>query len=157
MALLVGVFFVPFFEAQAEEHVYCEDLPGGIRTTFLNFTGFVPCGRPCDVAITSWDETAMCNTCHFVWMLTRVYQVIVWWVAPTLAGLFFIIGGFMFLTAGGSQERVSKAKAMFKATVIGLIIVFASWILVNTIITSDLVSKDLPGFQKTNWHEFICQ
>lgn len=49
----------------------------------------------------------------------------------SLALLFFIYGGLMFLLSSGNKEQVSKAKGIVKAAVIGLIIVFTSFIIIS--------------------------
>ncbi len=45
--------------------------------------------------------------------------------------LMFVYGGFIYLTAGGSDEKVKKAKEVFKWTTIGLVTVFGSYAVVN--------------------------
>lgn len=47
-----------------------------------------------------------------------------------IAVIMVIIGGFTWLTAGGSEEKVDKAKKIISAAVIGLIIVLLAWAVV---------------------------
>lgn len=51
-----------------------------------------------------------------------------------IAVIMIIIGGFMWMTAGGNEERVEKAKKMISAAVIGLIIVLLAWAIVIFVI-----------------------
>jgi len=52
-------------------------------------------------------------------------------------GVIFLIltiaGGIMWMTAGGNQEQVGKAKKLITSAVIGLVIVFASYALTSFI------------------------
>ena len=41
-----------------------------------------------------------------------------------------IYGGFVWLTAGGSEDRIATAKKVISAAVIGLIIVLLAWAIV---------------------------
>lgn len=50
--------------------------------------------------------------------------------------LMFAYGGVMFILAAGQAERISKAKEILKAAVIGLIIILLSWVMVNMIISA---------------------
>ncbi len=52
----------------------------------------------------------------------------------SLALLFFIYGGIMFLISSGNTEQVTKAKGIIKAAVIGLIIVFASFVIISFVL-----------------------
>ena len=47
-----------------------------------------------------------------------------------VAVVMVIIGGFTWLTAGGNEEKVDKAKKIISAAVIGLIIVLLAWAVV---------------------------
>ncbi|MBU1146373.1 pilin [Patescibacteria group bacterium] len=49
----------------------------------------------------------------------------------SLALLFFIYGGVMFLLAGGKSEMIEKGKKIITNAVIGVAIVLGAWIIVN--------------------------
>ena len=44
-----------------------------------------------------------------------------------IAVIVILIGGFKWLTSGGSEDKVGEAKQMIIAGVIGLIIIMAAW------------------------------
>lgn len=50
--------------------------------------------------------------------------------------ILIIYGGFMWMTAGGSEEKVSKAKKVITNAMIGLIIVFAAYAVTNFVVSS---------------------
>lgn len=52
-------------------------------------------------------------------------------IVGSLTLIMFIYGGFTFLVSAGSSDKVSQAKKIIVAAVIGLIIVFASWLIIN--------------------------
>lgn len=70
-------------------------------------------------------------------------------VMRTVLGLLGIVGvammiwgGYMWLTAGGSEDRVTRAKAIIRAAVIGLIIIFFAWAIILFVLsTSSDVTK----------------
>jgi hypothetical protein len=52
-------------------------------------------------------------------------------LSGSVALLFFIYGGVTFLISGGSAERVSKGKQIIINAVIGLLIIFTSFIIIK--------------------------
>lgn len=47
-----------------------------------------------------------------------------------IAVVMIIIGGFTWLTAGGNEEKVDKAKKTISAAVVGMIIIILAWAIV---------------------------
>jgi hypothetical protein len=66
-------------------------------------------------------------------------------ISGSLALLFFIYGGFTFLISGGSSERVTKGKTILINSIIGLVIIFTSFLIVNFILVK------LGYNVNTNW------
>ncbi|MFH2136487.1 MAG: pilin [Patescibacteria group bacterium] len=64
--------------------------------------------------------------------ISTLYQ---WGVSITgiLAGIMIMIGGLLYLTAGGSPERVSNAKDYISSALIGLILALTSYFLLQTV------------------------
>jgi membrane glycosyltransferase len=63
---------------------------------------------------------------------TTVLNIIRWLLGfMTLIAVAFIIwGGFTWLTAGGNEDKVEKAKQIITAAVIGLIVILLAWAIV---------------------------
>jgi len=57
-------------------------------------------------------------------------------IVGSLALIMFIYGGFMFLVSAGSTEKIGKAKEIIVAAVIGLLIVFASYLIIKFVLQS---------------------
>lgn len=71
----------------------------------------------------------------FVVILVKVSKIILA-LSGSLALIAFIIGGYMFLLSGGNSNMVERGKLTLIGAVIGLIIVFTSFLAINTIMTS---------------------
>ena len=52
-------------------------------------------------------------------------------LSGSVALLFFIYGGVTFLISGGSAEKVTKGKTIITNSVIGLLIVFSSFMIIQ--------------------------
>lgn len=57
-------------------------------------------------------------------------------IVGSLTLLMFIYGGFLFLVSSGSNEQITKAKGVLIAAVIGLAIVFSSYLIIKFILGS---------------------
>ena len=57
-------------------------------------------------------------------------------IVGSLSLIMFIYGGFMFLISAGSSESVTKARKIIVAAVVGLIIVFASYLIIKFVLGS---------------------
>ncbi len=64
--------------------------------------------------------------------ISKLYE---WGVSITgiLAGIMIMIGGLLYLTAGGSAERVSNAKSYISNALIGLVLAMTSYLLLQTV------------------------
>jgi hypothetical protein len=52
-------------------------------------------------------------------------------VVGAVALLFFVYGGFVFILSGGNEQNVKKGKDILIGSIIGLAIVFASYLIVQ--------------------------
>jgi hypothetical protein len=106
--------------------------------------GLVPCG--------GYGEPS-CTFCHFFVMINNIITEIFKWVAP-IAALMLVAGGVMLLFAGAKPDMLIKAKGAITATVIGVVIIFGAWIIVNTILTK-IGIIDTPSILE--WYNIDCQ
>jgi len=84
--------------------------------------GLVPCNGP------------DCRPCHIFQLITNITEFLFKQIALPLAGLMFLVGGIMMISAGGSETRFKKGKEILVNTLIGLVIVLAAFAIVNTLI-----------------------
>lgn len=84
-------------------------------------TGLIPCSG------------VDCQACHLVelgqnilkWLITIMISVI---------GVIFAIAGMLLVTSGANEGNITKAKSMMTNAIIGLIILLAAWLIVDTIL-----------------------
>lgn len=61
--------------------------------------------------------------------------------AGSLAVLFVIIGGFIYITSAGNEERAEKGKKTLVNAIIGIVVIIMSYVIINVII--NLVSSPI--------------
>lgn len=105
--------------------------------------GFVPC---------SGTE---CDACHFVAMANTI---IVWLIGAffLLFAVLAVMAGFGLVTSGGNEAAKSSAKSKFTNAFIGLIIVLAAFILIDTIMRSLLKNPTDIYTGYGPWSEIKC-
>jgi len=62
-------------------------------------------------------------------------------ITGSLALLYFVYGGFLFLTSRGSMSQVEKGKTVLTQAVIGIIIIFGAYLAVNFLVANVLGAK----------------
>ena len=72
-----------------------------------------------------------------------VIRLILAFLGP-VAVIITIYAGFMLLTAFENEERAKKAKTMIVAGVTGIVIIYAAYAIVNTIIAGDIGTLPPP-------------
>jgi len=85
--------------------------------------------------------------------LTMGVKVTTWilGVVGSVALLFFIYGGFVWILSGGNSELVKKGRDIITGAVIGLIIVFSSYLIVQFSLQVLGINADSPLITITNW------
>lgn len=83
----------------------------------------------------STSETVVAiNQSEFVTQVVAVTNIMVSFVGPIMM-LGLVIGGFMYVTAGGDEEKSGLAKKILMNSVIGIVIIYGAFALVSTVIT----------------------
>ena len=114
--------------------------------------GLVPCGKSCNDPCTKECECCPCTLCHLFVLFKKIVDFITIDVLFPLAVLMIVVGGVMFLTAAGDPGRIGTAKKILTSVIIGLVIVFLAWLIVDTIIMFITPANSL--FQ--NWSTIDC-
>ncbi len=65
--------------------------------------------------------------------IVQVFVIIIQVVVVGAAAVSIVIGGYIYMTAGGSADRVRQAKAWIGAAILGIILVMFSWLIFNII------------------------
>jgi len=153
MRKVFAVFFLTVFLLSISSFVFgvceygdppktCEDcpVPGGL----------VPCGRNCDDPTTSKCECEPCRLCDFFVMIDIWIKGLFFMVVPPLAVLMIAIGGWMYFLSQGNPEKIAQAKKLFTAVAFGLLIVYGSWLIVNTFLMTIGVAE-WTGLKECWW------
>jgi hypothetical protein len=67
-------------------------------------------------------------------------------ILGALALLFFIYGGLVWLTSGGSAGQVDKGKKILLGAVIGMLLALGAWLIVKFLVTALGVTAPVTGF-----------
>ncbi|MBI4138142.1 MAG: hypothetical protein HY482_00920 [Candidatus Wildermuthbacteria bacterium] len=111
----------------------------------------VSCGASVDdTATPTIDETQSCKLCNLFDLVYSIINLIFFTFVPIVLPIFIVIGGFYFLIARGDPAMLTKGKTILTATVTGLIITYAAWVALNTIL-SFLGVADWTGLGSW-WH-----
>jgi len=98
--------------------------------------GLVPCGRLADNPFTiGLDESAPCEFCHLVLLLNKGMNFLME-IALIAALLFLVISGLMFIISSGDPERMNLAKTMFKYVIMGFLIIFLAWLMIDFLLSA---------------------
>ena len=96
---------------------------------------FVRCGNP---------GQPQCTICNFFETLIYIYNFLVLSIATPLAIVGVTIGGVFILISAGNPTLMGKGKQILWSAIIGLFLVFASWVIINTILS-------VIGYQMGAW------
>ena len=96
-----------------------------------------------------------CGFCEFLQMLQNLINFLTFSLAIPLATLAIILGGFWWIFSGGSEERVEKGRKAIWGGVLGLIITFCSWLLINFFLNM-LSGENLTKILGHPWHKIEC-
>jgi hypothetical protein len=112
----------------------------GLTDSSVQAAGLVPCGG-------TGEPT--CNTCHVVALADNVIGFLVQMLS-VLAVIVMVYAGFKMVTSGGDEGAWSEGKKAFTNVVIGIIIVLAAWLIVDTLL------KGLTGTGLEFWGSLSC-
>lgn len=97
-------------------------------------------------------ENGECTQCDGLQIVINIVNFL-FNIAGPLAVLMIILGGFLYVTSGGSEERAKTAKAAITAGIVGFVIVLIAWTGVDFIIK-------ILGYEKAgSWFrpDLACQ
>lgn len=134
--ILVQFLFIPTLLLVVSAIVFIPDAAMAQATTT---TGFVPC------------EGAGCNFCHFVVLANNIIA----WLIGVLAVVFGVMvfaAGIGLVTSGGNPGKLEDAKKSLTNALIGLIIVLAAWLIIDTLLKATLQT----GPNIAPWEQIQC-
>ena len=99
------------------------------------------------------EDKEMCQFCHLFVLGNNIIVYILTCLAPIISGVMLILGGFYLMIAGVDPGKMQKGKEIILAAIIGLVVIFVSWVILNTFLTSMGVAE-WTGLD--SWWEFNC-
>ncbi|KKS34951.1 MAG: hypothetical protein UU98_C0044G0007 [Parcubacteria group bacterium GW2011_GWD2_42_14] len=97
---------------------------GGFGT--VAHAALVPCGMSGGYL---QDE---CNFCDLQVLALNILNFLVL-ISAVVAALLFLNAGFLYITSSANPGNISKAHKIFGNTLVGMIIIFAAWLIVSQI------------------------
>lgn len=99
--------------------------PGGNSSDERSYLPIVQCGP---------GSGKDCDLCELFKTVERIIKFFMFAITPPLAALLIAIGGAMMIISyfQGSDGGVNKARKLFGAVAIGLLIIYGAWLIVNT-------------------------
>jgi len=119
-----GLIFFPLFSLAAE---------------------LVPCGGPGEPA---------CQFCHFFVMFDGIIDFIFLQLVPPIAVLMLAIGGAMFFFSAGDPGKVNTGKSIITSVIIGLIIIYGAWLIINLFFS--IIGVASRTGLKEGWFKINC-
>jgi hypothetical protein len=74
-----------------------------------------------------------CSVCHIATLTQNILNTSIF-IAVVLSALLFAYAGWQAVTAGGDTEKMRSARSVFTNVFIGLVIILAGWIVVDTLV-----------------------
>lgn len=105
----------------------------------------IPCGGPGQEA---------CTLCHLFDLAKKIIDTLTTVIAPAIAVLAFTVGGFKILMSGPNPGLRSEGMKAIRNGVIGLLIVFGSWIIVSEFILFFVGSQNITSLAP--WSQITC-
>lgn len=106
-------------------------------------TGLVPCGT----------AGCPCEFCDFFVLTNNIIRWMFTWAIPTITIFMLMIGGVLFFFAGAKSDAVNQAKGIITSAIVGLLIIFISWVIINTIFDKVGIVEMPSGWK---WYEVGC-
>ena len=130
-------------------------------------SGLVPCDGVTEKDASGKIISPACQVCHVIELGQRIINFLVG-IASFLAVGLFAYAGWLMLSAAGDTGKVSTAHGIFTNVVVGMVIVLAGWLIVDTVMkwtfqgTTD-EEKGSPLYEQAKkdwkfgpWNEIKC-
>jgi len=132
LASFIFIFIFSFFTpnlVSAEEKICAA---GKCDDAYRNKESWIPCGNDLDADNKPKNP---CEFDHFLIMVNRVIDFMLFQLALPLTALSFAWAGFLLLFSGGNTSKRDQAKKIFTNTALGLVIAFGCWLAVHTVLS----------------------
>jgi len=123
--------------------------------------GLVPCGHTIDDPKTpNIDESQPCTFCDFFVMTDNILDFLLLppdGIVFIIAVLMLVVGGVMFFFAGANPNALQTAKRIITSTIIGLVIIYAAFVIVGSILSAIGLADWTTEIYKNWWQKGFFQ
>ena len=98
--------------------------------------GLVPCGT--SDRVSGGFLEGECSFCDLQVLALNILNFLVL-ISAVVAALLFLNAGFLYITSSANPGNISRAHKIFGNTLVGMIIIFAAWLIVSQIIKSKIL------------------
>ncbi len=133
----------------------CVDVNPQAKASIVGECGEEIGGSPAPVGADIDRKFIHCTPCHLFVMIDGIIDFVLLKIVPPVATLILIFGGIALYQAGASPEKFSKARSILLSAIIGLVIIYTSWIVVNSTLTAVGIA-DWVGFGE-GWFQIKCE
>ncbi len=113
---------------------------------FAFAAGLIPCGG---------QGEDPCTFCDLFKLMKNIIDFVLVDIVPPLAVLIFVAAGIMFFTSAGDPGMLTRSRNIFKSAIIGLSIVYGSWIIIGLILEIMGVAQ-WTGLSSHGWFQIQC-
>jgi len=89
--------------------------------------GLIPCGD---------RNEPVCDFNQVMELINRVIKFLLFDISIPIAAILFAYAGIILVTSGGSESARTKAKNIFINVAVGLTVALASWLIIETILST---------------------
>jgi len=93
--------------------------------------------------------TSPCSLCDGI-IVTRNIVTSLFEVSLIIGGIMVAVGGILFMTSGGSQDKVRQARGTLTSALVGVVIALTAWVIINTLLSLIAGDGALP------WNQITC-
>lgn len=94
---------------------------------------FVPTADAAGLVQCGLSDPWSCQFCDLITLVNNIVKYIVA-TAMVLAAVLFAYAGYLFFSSNGSEEKIGKAKNIFKDVIIGFVVALLGFTIVNTLL-----------------------
>ena len=127
---------------------------GGVFVSYANAdtNGLVPCGNGVPTA----GNTQWADECTICFLQQLAINVMEWFItiAVVVATALFVNTGILYVLSPSNPGNIAKAHHLFFATLIGMIIVFSAWMIINTVMV--VLYNDDDNVSFGDWKGILC-
>jgi len=116
----------------------------------LDYPSFEICNRAGEC--TTYDMEQIAASPNALNQLVAWLYYFIVMISGFAAFLMLVWGGFQWMTSAGNPAKIGEAKDRLISAVLGLVLILASWLILNTI-NPELTLLKMPELQETEQQE----